>query len=43
MEGNSISGVEKHVTEKIDEKYTEEEIKVLKKLGLDTEDIKSKK
>lgn len=43
MEGNAIAGVEKHNTEGLDEKYSNEDIKVLEKLGLSTEDIKSKK
>lgn len=41
--GNTIVGVEKHNTEEIDEKYTDEELNLLEKLGLTEKDIKSKK
>ena len=41
--GNTITGVEKQNTEEIDEKYTDEELNLLEKLGLTEKDIKSKK
>lgn len=41
--GNTIAGVEKQNTEEIDEKYTDEELNLLEKLGLTEKDIKSKK
>ena len=42
MESNNIEGIKKHNTETNDKAYSDSDLKILEKLGLNINDIKNK-